>query len=149
MKHRLPPILLCALLLLTPLLAACGGGGGASASGIAQKTEADALVGTYLGVAFTILRSHREPETEQTVDSYEGGLALRGDGTYVRRIIIDGIDRTELGTWTAQYAQITFTPGDDSCGYAASYRLQDGVLIIDAVEPCDDMLRLTRHWLRD
>lgn len=149
MKRYAPHVLLCSLLLLAPVLAACGGGGGGASSEIARKTEVDVLVGTYLGVAFTILRDNGKAESERDVGSYSGGLALRSDGTYVRTIMIDGAETTDIGTWDAQFSVIQFNPAGESCSYDASYRIHDNVLIIDALHPCDEAVRITRHWVKD
>ena len=149
MKRLLPPMSLALLLLLSPILAACGGGGGSSASDVAQKTEVEQLIGTYLGIGFTILRADAGATSERDADSWSMGLALRQDGTYIRTIVVDGVETTDLGTWNAQYSVIQFQPGDDSCAYEASYRLQDGILITDALHPCDEEVRITRRWQKD
>lgn len=149
MKHITPHLSLCALLLLAPVLAACGSGGGSAASDVAQKTEVETLLGTYLGVAYTILRDNGQAESERDVDSYSGGLALRADGTYVRTIVIDGVETTDIGTWDAQFSVIHFDPAGDDCSYEASYRIHDNILIIDALHPCEQAVRITRHWHKD
>ena len=141
-------LILSVVLLVSSTLGACGGGGGDASQPSVQKTEAEILEGTYLGVAFTILSDRGDPVSEQTVGSYGGGLALRSDGTYVRSLLIDGVEEVSLGTWTVEYHVLQITPADGSCAYDATYSINGDVLVIDAVCPCDGVNRITRTWVR-
>ncbi|MDF1702195.1 MAG: hypothetical protein P1V36_13650, partial [Planctomycetota bacterium] len=113
-----------------------------------QQTGAELLVGTYQGVAFTVLYEGGYATSEQTVSSYSGGLALRADGTYVRSLVIDGVEEVSMGTWSVEYSALQITPDDGSCAYATTFSIRGDVLVIDAVQPCPGINRLTRTWMR-
>jgi hypothetical protein len=141
-------LILSVVLLVSSTLGACGGGGGDASQPSVQKTEAEILQGTYLGVAFTILSDRGDPVSEQTVSNYSGGLALRADGTYVQSLLIDGIEEISLGAWSVEHHVLHITPADGSCAYDATYSVRGDVLVIDAVYPCDGVNRITRTWVR-